>query len=903
MCLGHTVLLLTKWQFAADEIAANGMPFGDLQRYINLVRGILDEFAPERHGSLEPMILYYCTSTYASLWPHIPRNLTHLALDDYSPKWMYGYNLWVKGAYEKYIFPRLYPGLKLLVVPPTWGANESCREKPSVWCTNQTYGEWVQLNLGNFSFYTNWVFSEPRIVGFDPFLLHGYGEVQKGAMQLGMLQMPEVKRPYMSLGKAIQQNAKNQNARSPTIERSDPAQALAPVRNCSSYIANVKEDFGAVGDGVIDDLPHIQAAVDSVAANCDGGFVYVPPGVYLIGGENYLEIRPRVTLRGAGPATRIVSGSGGAARDHVLLYIRDSAAVEDCRLSGSDFISKRSKNGTSGAAIAHNKIGVMALGLTGHDFLIRNVGFEKFLNSHVFVSTNHSNALIDACYTFGTQVGHFAAIDVASRVSAWSIAPDAAEQAAGRQAYCLTNFYNSGDATTDVKITNGRHSNINDAFVGINGRSSRHIILGNSFIKAGDGYVGGWGVDLATGTEGVVSDNIITGASAGIHLSGSTKCTVSGNRIDAVIGIWLDSAYWTDKAHTVYTSFTPSANTISSNTISCSFCDRSGGVADSFNSSTSVGILFSGAVANVAMGNTIDGHSMASSVGVQFKDSTNVPSNTAPVAAVENLVANNVFFQLGTGVRSGGNNSISGNVVSQHQTVKSDDHLARPVSRTFGLSTRFRQPDLLNARARASDCHACTATGVMPSARLRHKSSTAVSNLKNDDNDLLHNEPDWNSDNMIFLNSLNKESIAVTWFPLSDIGERPASKTDDDAVGSTTHLSVLSFYGDDPKGQRGISNWRMVGGDVLGEDIQRHYDESGMRAFLDIQAGGQLWATDCGNYPTYRFNASTCGTKPGWRHVIRAMLSARAPQLASHALSGIFLGGEWRGSLMLCHIS
>ena len=72
---------------------------------------------------------------------------------------------------------------------------------------NQTYAQWVQLNLGNYSFYTDWVFSEPRIVGFDPFLLHGYGQYRKGVMQLGLLQMPEVKAPYIALGKAIQQNA------------------------------------------------------------------------------------------------------------------------------------------------------------------------------------------------------------------------------------------------------------------------------------------------------------------------------------------------------------------------------------------------------------------------------------------------------------------------------------------------------------------------------------------------------------------------------------------------------------------------------------------------------------------------------------------------------------------------
>ena len=84
-----------------------------------------------------------------------------------------------------------------------------------------------------------------------------------------------------------------------------------------------------------------------------------------------------MTLRGAGAATRLVSGTGGAERDHVFVYLRDGAALEDCRLSGSDFISKRSPNATSGGAIAHNKMGVMALGTLGRGFLIRNVGFEK----------------------------------------------------------------------------------------------------------------------------------------------------------------------------------------------------------------------------------------------------------------------------------------------------------------------------------------------------------------------------------------------------------------------------------------------------------------------------------------------------------------------------------------------
>ena len=61
--------------------------------------------------------------------------------------------------------------------------------------------------------------------------------------------------------------------------------------------------------------------------------------------------------------------------------------------------------------------------------------------------------------------------------------------------------------TTDVTITNGRHTDINDAFCGVNGQSSRHTITGNSFRKTGTGFIGGWGVDMnGGGTEGVVSN-------------------------------------------------------------------------------------------------------------------------------------------------------------------------------------------------------------------------------------------------------------------------------------------------------------------------------------------------------------------------------------------------------------
>jgi hypothetical protein len=131
------------------------------------------------------------------------------------------------------VFPKLGPDTKLLLVLP-------------VWCTKQTYEEWLQLNRGNFSFvrcesppprpcyapllrlllqhavtrltllllstilrvepaqYTNWAFADPRIVGFDPWPLHSNKALGATTSEaLGLADMPETLAWYSELGKAI----------------------------------------------------------------------------------------------------------------------------------------------------------------------------------------------------------------------------------------------------------------------------------------------------------------------------------------------------------------------------------------------------------------------------------------------------------------------------------------------------------------------------------------------------------------------------------------------------------------------------------------------------------------------------------------------------------------------------
>ncbi len=55
----------------------------------------------------------------------------------------------------------------------------------------------------------------------------------------------------------------------------------APVLQTRPGSFNVK-DFGARGDGVADDTPAIQKAINAAAANPGGGNVVFPKGTYLL---------------------------------------------------------------------------------------------------------------------------------------------------------------------------------------------------------------------------------------------------------------------------------------------------------------------------------------------------------------------------------------------------------------------------------------------------------------------------------------------------------------------------------------------------------------------------------------------------------------------------------------------
>ena len=176
-------------------------------------------------------------------WPHIPRNLTHISACDYFPEWMYPSSpgkdngLWVLPIYKRCLMPRLAPHQKLLVVPPTYGMRGNCTGKPSVWCTNQSYAQWVSLNLGNLSFYRDWAFNETRIEGFDswPLSIH-HASMKSADTDLGLLEMPEVLREYRALGSAIVA-ANDDTAVAPEQQAAGPQHNVDEVVQCGVVVA------------------------------------------------------------------------------------------------------------------------------------------------------------------------------------------------------------------------------------------------------------------------------------------------------------------------------------------------------------------------------------------------------------------------------------------------------------------------------------------------------------------------------------------------------------------------------------------------------------------------------------------------------------------------------------------
>jgi pectate lyase-like protein len=83
--------------------------------------------------------------------------------------------------------------------------------------------------------------------------------------------------------------------------------------------ANLKADYGAVGNGVADDTKALQAALNNLGTNGNASVLYIPAGTYLITSTATLQSRQHVSIIGADPSTTTLVWGG--ASGGVLLHL------------------------------------------------------------------------------------------------------------------------------------------------------------------------------------------------------------------------------------------------------------------------------------------------------------------------------------------------------------------------------------------------------------------------------------------------------------------------------------------------------------------------------------------------------------------------------------------------------
>jgi polygalacturonase len=150
------------------------------------------------------------------------------------------------------------------------------------------------------------------------------------------------------------------------------------------------KDFGAVGNGVIDDTPAIQAAVDAANA-AGGGDVYIPPGTYMINASgNFTGIR---------------------LKSNVTIVMDDGAKLKAITSSSTDyrlvFINHVSNVGVIGGEVEGERL--THIGVTGEqghgiyllpgtDVYIANVKVTNCWGDGIYIGDDSENVIVENCY-------------------------------------------------------------------------------------------------------------------------------------------------------------------------------------------------------------------------------------------------------------------------------------------------------------------------------------------------------------------------------------------------------------------------------------------------------------------------------------------------------------------------
>ena len=274
--------------------------------------------------------------------------------------------------------------------------------------------------------------------------------------------------------------------------------------------------YGAKGDGVADDAPAIQAAIDD-ANNAGGGVVRLPVGTYKVSAQ--LTLTSNVTLAGYGPESVIIGDPAVGAFYHMVRIVESDVRVQDLKISGgghTDITPLTFGDGATGVSrvsldrltmtlATHNLI--RGLGGVFNDIRIRNCHFVDSVRGVVFEPTTGggSEGWLISGNTFrniGSTLG-------------------------GGVALQLFGLAFTDDTFKRVNIIGNVFESLNAECAPIEPTGCTDIVIAGNTI----GPVGKRGI--TTTCKGMtISGNRITGQTIyAIELNGSSRVSITGNSI------------------------------------------------------------------------------------------------------------------------------------------------------------------------------------------------------------------------------------------------------------------------------------------------------------------------------------------------------------------------------------
>lgn len=308
------------------------------------------------------------------------------------------------------------------------------------------------------------------------------------------------------------------------------------VRTVNSKIQDTVsvKDFGAVGDGIVDDTAAVQAAI--TASNC----VYFPAGTYL--SASYFNlVKNDLHVFGDGDQTIFKSTDSTTQNIYTLKITGDNCTIENIKIDG---------NKDSAFPVVTQRDGVAIFGNNG---LIRRVSTVNTVSAGIRIQGN--NGLVSQCKT--SECGDLT--DREKNTAAFGIIMAVAE--GGRIEACeVTNttrsgifVYNSSHVTivgnTVVGAENGIRTDwlpetLGDIYATITGNvvydcyGDAIRFTGNYVVVSGNvckGSLSGGAGALSNGGYGqtVCGNSFVGNESAGVYIRGSSgptiDCTVIGN--------------------------------------------------------------------------------------------------------------------------------------------------------------------------------------------------------------------------------------------------------------------------------------------------------------------------------------------------------------------------------------